>query len=247
MKVIVAIDDTDNLECKATGQLAKQIARVVEEKGWGKTTGVSRHQLLIHPDIPYTSHNSSMCFTTELQEEYLDKLIEYASDFLKCESAEGSDPGLCVVPFNKLSDPESLIAFGRKAKEIVIRKEEAYQVARQLGIHLSEHGGTGQGVIGALAGAGLRLSGNDGRYQGSLKVKTEKGLISAGEICSQTYIDCVRTLDGMLLEDKCLIKVGDMVKPVILEGKSVLLVSPCDAAGCGAFWQTCTKQQLEKF
>jgi hypothetical protein len=36
-------------------------------------------------------------------------------------------------------------------------------------IHLSEHGGTGQGIIGALAGVGLRMFGSDGEIKAGLK------------------------------------------------------------------------------
>ena len=61
MEIYVAIDDTDSLEFGATGQSANELRRLIEDKGWGKSEAVTRHQLLLHPDIPYTSHNSSMC------------------------------------------------------------------------------------------------------------------------------------------------------------------------------------------
>lgn len=249
MQVIVSIDDTDNLESKATGQLAQQIAKTVEAESWGKIHGVTRHQLLIHPDIPYTSHNSAMCFAAELGAEYLAELIAYASGFLESESAEGSDPGLCVVSLDTLKSAGDLISFGRKAKEIVISIEEAYAVAKRLDVHLSEHGGTGQGVIGALAGAGLRLSGNDGRLQGSLKVKAENGLLSVREICAQTLIKSVQSFDGTRLAEDCLVCIEGIVKPVVIEGKFVLLVLPADqnTDGNQANWRTCGKRELEGF
>ena len=57
MNIFIGIDDTDNLESRGTGRLARSIAADL-----GKTYdlyGVTRHQLLVHPDIPYTSHNSA--------------------------------------------------------------------------------------------------------------------------------------------------------------------------------------------
>ena len=46
---------------------------------------------------------------------------------------------------------------------------DAYLLAEQFPeLSLSEHGGTGDGVIGALAGVGLRLSGSDGRIKGKI-------------------------------------------------------------------------------
>ncbi|HBW35585.1 hypothetical protein [Desulfosporosinus sp. BICA1-9] len=248
MQVLVCIDDTDNLESRGTGELASILAQVIEEQGWGKSFGVTRHQLLVHEDIPYTSHNSSMCFVAELKEDYLNRLIQFASDFLVHESAEGSDPGLCVLIPEKLSQREKLIMFGRKAKEVVLTKQDAYDLAKHMGIHLSEHGGTGQGVIGALAGVALRLSGTDGRFKGKLKIKSDAKIISVGEILSQTNVDAVKSLDGMVLKEDDLVELGDTLKAILMEGKCVLPVTAIETSESeGVRWQTCTKQQVRKF
>ncbi len=249
MRIIVSIDDTDNIDSDwGTGELAAQISQTMEERGWGKSYGVTRHQLLVHPDIPYTSHNSSMCFAAELDEPCLNGLINYASDFLSRESAEGSDPGLCVAVPEQISKPGPLLDFGRRAKETILSKQEAYNLALQLGIHLSEHGGDGQGVIGALAGAGLRISGNDGRLRGKLKVETADGMISVRDIISQTCVDVVRGLDGTALNDDEPIRLGKTVKPVLLDGKFILFVFETSGEDKrDALWQTCTKEQLRKF
>ena len=146
MRVLVSIDDTDNIHVKrGTGQLASEIAEAVEKFGWGRSEPVTRHQLLVHPDIPYTSHNSSMCFSADIQEEHLNDIIDYASDFLVRESAAGSDPGLCVVAVDRLMRPGWLIAFGYMAKHEVVTIEDAYILAEELGVHLSEHVGNGRG------------------------------------------------------------------------------------------------------
>ena len=248
MRVLVCIDDTDNIDSKGTGALATMLAQTIEERGWGKSSGITRHQLLVHPDIPYTSHNSSMCFQAEIDGGYLDTLINYASEFLALESAEGSDPGLCVALPDQISKPELLIAFGHQAKETVVTKQHAYSLAKELGIHLSEHGGTGQGVIGALAGAGLRLSGNDGRFKGKIKIKTEHDVITVKDICARANIDLVKSLEGTILGAEDLIRLGETVKTVLLEGKAVLLVFPTGKKEPGEpLWQTCTKQQLKAF
>src|SRR5690606_31599303 len=106
---------------------------------------VTRHQLLVHPDIPYTSHNSAMCFTAVLEGCSPRRFIDHAARFLERESASGPDPGLCVAQPELLIDDEPLIRFGRSAKKEVLTKEKAYALASELGIHLSEHGGSGQG------------------------------------------------------------------------------------------------------
>jgi hypothetical protein len=248
MRVLISIDDTDNLESRGTGALASQMARELEEKGWGKSSFVTRHQLLVHPDIPYTSHNSAMCFAAEIDETFLDSVIDHASAFLSRESAAGSDPGLCVVTVDRLNSPAPLIAFGQKAKQTVVSMEEAYARAEEVGAHLSEHGGTGQGIIGALAGAGLRLSGNDGRLQGGLKFASVKDRAVVRDIRAHADVDEVRSVDGLIPGDEeTVLLCGDKVKTVLLDGKSVLLVVPAAGAADGVAWRTCSKQQLKNY
>ncbi len=249
MRVLVCIDDTDNFDSRGTGELATIISEAVEENGWGKCEPVTRHQLFLHPDIPYTSHNSSMCFPADLDEQFLSTLIDYASNFLATESAEGSDPGLCIACVDQINELELLLTFGQQAKSEVLTKGNAYELAKKLGIHLSEHGGTGQGIIGALAGVGLRLTGNDGRIKGKLKIETVNNQASVRDIIDQTKIDLVRSLNGIVLESDELVNFdNDWVKVVLLDGKLVLPVSTGNMETVdGAKWQICTKQQLKDF
>lgn len=248
MRILVCIDDTDNIESRGTGELASLIARTVEDMDWGKSSAVTRHQLLVHPDIPYTSHNSSMCFEAEIDETYLEELTDYTCGFLKKECAEGSDPGLCIVVREKIDKPQCLIEFGKRAKSEVLTKKEAYDLASQLGIHLSEHGGTGQGVIGALAGAGLRLSGSDGRIKGKIRLEVQGNTANAGYIRSKTGIERVASIDGVELQDDEMILLGEELKAVYLEGKTTFLVFPkTDDTSGKIIWQACTKQQLKKY
>ena len=247
MRILLSIDDTDNPESRGTGSLASELARGLEENGWGKSRFVTRHQLLVHPDIPYTSHNSAMCFAAEIDDTRLGSIISHAESFLASESAEGSDPGLCVVAIDRLLFPESLIDFGRRAKQFVVTKPDAYAVSSRLGVHLSEHGGSGLGVIGALAGAGLRLSGNDGRLKGHLAIGTKNGEAVVSAICSHEHVDEVRSLGGVVLDERERVRFGEKVKTVLLDGKSVLLVVPAEEPANGIAWQTCSKQQLRSY
>ncbi|HAU31984.1 MAG TPA: hypothetical protein DCW46_06960 [Desulfotomaculum sp.] len=248
MKVLVCIDDTDNLYSRGTGKLAAAIMEMVEERNWGRCFGITRHQLFVHPDVPYTSHNSSMCFEADIDKMFLSDLTAYIVDYLTAESAEGSDPGLCIVLPDQLGDPDLLIKFGLEAKKKVLKKEDAYRLADQMGIYLTEHGGTGQGVIGALAGTGLRLSGNDGRFRGKLIIESQTNLVSVREILSQTGVAHVRSLEGYELAPGELVRLGEKVKAVLLKGVKVLLVNPVSDAGPdGASWETYTKEQLKAF
>jgi hypothetical protein len=247
MRIVISIDDTDNLESRGTGELASQIAEELEKNGWGISSYVTRHQLLVHPDIPYTSHNSAMCFTAEVDEATVDTIVTHAADFLARESAPGSDPGLCVAVVDRLHDPDCLLRFGLKAKKEVLTKEEAYKAARCTGVHLSEHGGSGLGVIGALAGAGLRLGGNDGRLKGSIDVATTQGMVSIGELLNHPHVNAIRAIDGSEVHKEDLVKIGEKAKTVLLDGKAVLLVSAAQGDTDGASWQTIPRQQLKRY
>lgn len=247
MRILVCIDDTDNLESRGTGELATLLARHLTGTGWGEASYITRHQLLVHPEIPYTSHNSSMAFIAEIEPDRLAEFKAYAADFLNRESASGSDPGLCVVDCAKLQSAAKLIAFGHQAKKSLKSKAEAYALAQELGIHLSEHGGTGLGVIGSLAGAGLRLGGDDGRLKGQLKFDTNDGRISVAQLLAHPHVDTVRTTTGQVLADGESVRLQDKVKVVLLGREAVLLVEPDGQAAAPEGWRTLSRQQLKGY
>lgn len=246
MKTFVCIDDTDNLETRGTGALASLLIENVEERGWGKCSYITRHQLYFHPDIPYTSHNSSMCFVIEHENEIFDELKNLATKFLEQECAVGSDPGLCIAEYNKIKDIESLKDYGKRAKKEILNKDIAYKTAADLGVYLSEHGGTGGGVIGALAGVGLRLTGNDGRVKGKVYFPFDKNVLTVKGILENSDIDEVRCLDGDALKGNEEVKLGEKVKCVFLDYKKVLLVYS-NSEDEKHMWHTCIKEQLKRF
>ncbi len=54
--IYVGLDDTDNKTSRGTGYLARMVAASLSDRF--KVWGVTRHQLLVDPRVPYTSHNS---------------------------------------------------------------------------------------------------------------------------------------------------------------------------------------------
>lgn len=242
MRCIISMDDTDNLETRGTGWLVEDACKRMSAMDWGEFSMISRHQLYVHPDIPYTSHNSSMVFTADLRVDR-EEVITFLSDFLRAESAPGSDPGLCVTAEPDDASRERLVAFGRSAKNTVLTKADAYDLAASLGVHLSEHGGTGGGVIGALAGVGLRLWGNDGRYRGWFHYAREGSEMTADELCQCEPVDEVRTPQGQLVTGASRVILSDRVKTVRMGGKSVLLVHPAQ----GGTHRMVTKDELKKY
>ncbi len=246
MDLLICIDDTDDLESRGTGEIAEVIAAGLEEAGLATCGRVTRHQLLVHPEIAYTSHNSSMCFPARIDDVQLDEVIGWCQTSLAAESVEAADPGLCVVAVDRLTRADDLVEYGREAKRRVVTKLEAYEVAAGLGVHLSEHGGTGIGVIGALAGAGLRLSGDDGRFKGKFRIQGDEDRVATvGEIKAHG-VDEVRTVDGEVLEDDRRVLVGDECKLVLLGGRGVLLVAAVNH-GSAAPWAVVDRRALRSY
>ena len=161
MRAYVCFDDTDMLDCgRGTGKLGRWFLERLPEgcTGWG----VVRQQLLVHPDIPMTSHNSAACAVLEIPDaSVVDQLIDVGTAVIEEFFIEGSDPGLCLATDADVEALARLQDFGRLAAVEVTTKEAARIAAA--GVHLSEHGGTGGGIIGAAAGVGLTSGGWAGR------------------------------------------------------------------------------------
>ena len=168
------VDDTDDLTGDtSTGYVAERITEVVGELGGNVQLGITRHQLLLAEGVPYTSHNSAMAVVALVPRDAIAACYQRAVALVESMSVPGSDPGLCAAVLPEQLSPADeaalarLEAFGARAQTEVCTKEEAYALAATVPwLRLSEHGGTGQGVIGALAGCGLRLGGADGRFRG---------------------------------------------------------------------------------
>ena len=248
MNIFICIDDTDTIDTPGTGHLSEAIAKIIKKNCWGRCSGITRHQLFVHKDVPYTSHNSAMCFTAKIDKEKLSSIISFCQEYLEEKSAPGSDPGLCIADMNRISNKRELIDFGFRAKKMVLTMDNAYELAQLLGIHLTEHGGTGQGVIGALAGTGLRLSGNDGRFRGWYHLGKSGETISVKKLCSYDFIDSARAVDGEVLgQNENLLMGGDRIKTVMQDHEQVVIVSEFkDKTGLYR-WKSLTKEEIKAY
>ena len=248
MKLLICIDDTDNLESRGTGSIAAEMTEIIEQKGWGCCSLISRHQLVLHKEVRYTSHNSSMCFGAEVKQECVESMIKNLTAYLAAEMAEGSDPGICVADIDELNRSiglkTRLIEFGYRAKTEVLTKAAAYRLADDAGIYLKETGGTGDGIIGALAGVGLRLHGYDGEVKGGI------GCFRAGEryrvsaLLTHELITAVYTteMEELGLDEEVL--VSWKAKPVLHDGRPVLLVHRGPDTQS---WLTLVKNEMRSF
>lgn len=232
MEILIAIDDTDNEESIGTGRLCRMLAETLQEHGLVKTCSVTRHQLLVHPDIPYTSHNSSACIEAlRIKEVNSEAIGEFSRAFLLEYYHEGADPGLCVVEKQKV--PQELQTFGNRAQREVITMEEARVLSDLLGLYVWHELGTGQGLIGAMAGVGLRTTGNDGRFIGLAGIRDLEGVLSVKEILNHSSVERVQSESGEILHDKELVDTQGWVRPSLFDGIPVLIVQRN-----GNYWKT---------
>jgi hypothetical protein len=225
MTILVSIDDTDNLDSRGTGRLARAIARSLEEDY--PVYGVTRHQLYVHPDIPYTSHNS--CAVIHLQTNGnadIDKIFSTTQQLMLADFVEGSDPGVAVAYADQVLPP--LIVFGKDAKCSILTQERARTLAYNLHIRLKGLGGTEDGVIGAMAGLGLAVGLNDGRFIQRGKIRDICGPSSVHQLLA-AGIDEVCTPDGRTITSgTVIIEERKSPKACPVNGRTILFVEDRD-------------------
>jgi len=242
MKYLIGIDDTDNKDSRGTGYLSRILARSLEELNLGKVNSITRHQLFVHPNIEYTSQNSSACLDVESDQE--NELKLFCRNFLKENAAAGSDAGLCIADWNKITD--DIIVWGKRAKMEVLHLDEAKLFAKKNHIYLEGFTGTLIGQIGALAAVGLRKSGNDGRFiwlQGTKELRDfDEGIYSAEDLIVKAGINRVQDEHGNLINDNKRVLCDGWTRPVLLNNFSVLLVEKINFANYD--WKTIAKERI---
>lgn len=251
--VLVGIDDTDDLDSPGTGRLARMLVATFAELGLGAPLAATRHQLLVDPRIPYTSHNSSVCIVLDGGADPDARAITAAAaEFLERTSAAGSDPGLALATPLTLGRPGArsrLAAFGSLAKQEVLNRASARALADDLRVHLSAHGGDGGGIIGALAAVGLHCSGTDGRFLWMPRMREIAGARAYGELLAAVPIDLACDADGNEPAPDDLIELGDWVRPILRDGRAVLLLDPPrqrpEHEGTGRRWAACAKERVK--
>jgi hypothetical protein len=222
MRYLIGVDDTDNLESRGTGYRVRQLADFLAEQELAQPLGITRHQLLVDPQIPYTSHNSSACLLVKADKHRKTALWEACRDFLLRESAPGSDAGLCLAVWDSVN--ASICAFGRRAKIVVLTQLEAEQTALDYEVQLEGLTGTHGGIIGALAAVGLHREGSDGRFLWLPGMRELSGILPVAEICARGHIDGIRPINGINLAPETLVNVGEWVRPILHGGQAILYV-----------------------
>ena len=197
---------------------------------------ITRHQLLVHPQIPYTSHNSSACLSVETKNA--DDVWDASREFLLREAATGSDAGLCLAEWEVIF--AEVQSFGRRAKTEVLTMFKAHRTASISGIRCEGLTGTGGGVIGALAGMGLHRAVNDGRFLWLPGLREMMGKYPVEEVIAKGHIERVCTLDHDELSPEEIIDIGEWVRPVLRNGKSTLYIEEKDHE-----WHILSKEHIK--
>lgn len=243
---LVGIDDTDNLESRGTGFRARDLAKKLQELGLARLYAVTRHQLFVSPEIPYTSHNSAACLALDFRDEDYPAVRDFCRDYLLRESAIGSDAGLCIAAEQRV--PASVIEFGQRAKVEVLQISASHALADATQIFLEGLTGTRQGVIGALSAVGLHRTRNDGRFLWMRGVRDmQPGTYSLSELRAQTDIEAFEAIAGKeIMSDDAAITFTDWARPVFKGGRAVLLLEQEDEQS-DLRWRVAAKEYIKRF
>ncbi|HNZ64595.1 MAG TPA: hypothetical protein PKJ10_02055 [Smithella sp.] len=231
MRVYIGFDDTDIVDADyGTGKVARRFEKVLPAQCtiWG----VVRQQLLVDPAIPYTSHNSSACVVVDCPDSsYIDALKSAAIKHIEAMALPGSDPGLCVVVEG---DPalRTLEDFGRACTARVVTRKDAVKAA--CGAHLSGHGGTNDGMIGAAAAVGLTASGWSGRFIEYAGLRDFPDQVAVAQLLQKNIRVISLDRDACCPRPEDLVKTKGWLRPRLWGHDVVLPVKP---AGAG-LWES---------
>jgi tRNA(Ile2) C34 agmatinyltransferase TiaS len=228
MKIYVGFDDTDSLDSDyGTGKVARWFADDLPEgcRAWG----VVRQQLLVDDAIPYTSHNSAACVVIETSRNgrVLQDVIERAAAHVSRHAAAGSDPGVCVAAADHPT-VSALASFGLACTREVVTQADAVRACA--GVHLSGHGGSNGGVIGAAAAVGLTAAGWYGRFIefGDLRRMPAEMSVADAEAAGLRVMSMDR--DAFVPRPADQIRTRGWARPRLVAGQPVLTVTRNDAS-----------------
>ena len=185
--------------------------------------GVVRQQLLVDDAIPYTSHNSSACLIIEASRNgsLLHELADRAAAHLGRHAADGSDPGVCVATEGSPGFA-GLMEFGLACTRRVVTQEDALRACS--GIHLSGHGGSNGGIIGAAAAVGLTAAGWYGRFIEFGLLRQLPSEVRVGELEAQGIRVMSMDRDATVPRPADRVLTKNWVRPRLMAGQPVLTV-----------------------
>lgn len=246
MNVYFALDDSRRTDGGGAGETLSQIIHAIEDQGWGHCKLPSRHRLYPHPETGCKKHNTARSFSADIEPQYLDGFMEYAVRLIQSYETPGTNAGIAVAVPEQMQDIQALIDYAYRAKEGLVTREEILVLADRPGLYVHALSGNGNGIIGASAAVGLRITGNDGQFRGKLKLGTGEGYITtAADIIKNTYVEQIKNMKMADVGDNESVRMGEKVKVVLLDHKYTLMVFPTDRDF--PKWQTSTTHMLRVF
>jgi hypothetical protein len=241
MRIYLGFDDTDTEDAdRGTGKLARWFENQLPANC--RVTGVLRQQLLVHESIPYTSHNSAACVLIDVPDaSFLEILLDRAAQHVAQFYLEGSDPGICVA-FEGDSALSGLMNFGRDCTRKVMTQKDALDAARQ--VHLSGHGGTDDGIIGAAAAVGLTATGWCGRFIELGRLRKMPDIISVKDLDSFGVKVVSLDRDASVPKPEEMVITNNWVRPRLVGWEPVLMVRE---KGKGTWVNIGEKRQKNKY
>jgi tRNA(Ile2) C34 agmatinyltransferase TiaS len=216
--LLIGLDDTDNLESRGTGHLAREIAAALVADY--PLLGVTRHQLLEDPRVPCTKNNSCAAIALNVDGDVDPAaILERVRSLMLADFQPGSDPGLCIARVV----PAAVSDFGRRVQRELVSQAEARALAAEYGLWLQGLGGDEDGVIGALAAVGLAATGEDGRYVLVGRSRELAGLQPVSALLAAGIV-AVRTLDGQPVNEGLVYT--DKLRPARRGGLPIAVVEP---------------------
>lgn len=219
---IIGLDDTDAEGSRGTGDVARALAAHIEAEGWGTSLGVTRHELMRSDKIKDTGHNFCYALTIATDRSVLD-LEDALVSYLRKEAAKGSDPGLAIM--GRHADLPHALAFGRRCQTEIMRLDWAQTFANESNVALRGLGRDRRGTVGALAAAGLRSGGGDGRFIDLRGIRELEGIVTAGQMRERTAIDQIISEAGEPIDRDDRIETFGWIRPRLEGGKSVVRCS----------------------
>jgi hypothetical protein len=234
MRYYVAFDDTDILDAhRGTGKLARWFEDCLPDDL--SCRGVVRQQLPLLPGIPFTSHNSAACMMVDGPDDpepVRPLLADLAAAHILNHFLDGSDPGLCVASHDQAAHPR-LMDFALRCTHEVVSRRDARAAARHL--HLSAHGGTGDGIIGAAAAVALTASGWHGRFIEWCGLRDLPERLKVSELNTLGIRVVSLDRDACIPTSQDWVATNGWVRPRLLGGEPVLWVRPAGTGG----WENC--------
>ena len=221
--IFLGLDDTDTRDTPGTNKLAMHLAELLA--GDYETQWIVRHQLLEDPRVPCTNKNGCASLALEPRGPYdLGELAARIRAVMLPWCPEGSDPGLCLTE----RVPSAVCEWGRRAQRELLCQADALALAHESDIYLEPLGGTGDGVVGALAAVGLLATWNSGRvvYRGSAGADALElgGRQAAHDILARGVDEIVNLENRQTVRDGT-VELAKRLRPNLREGRAVLFVT----------------------